>query len=123
VPYGLQLDGSDLVREAAAEAERREADGGKADARLGAPPAPAGGALGPAEPAGAVAKVREPRQPRAAREEARGERSASSEGEGAADVAGGGVRRQPARPKLVKSKPDEPANDAKVVHLDKFRKR
>ena len=121
VPYGLQLDGSDLVRDAAAE--RPAADAGKADARLGAPPVPAGGALGPAEPAGALAKVREPRKPRTAREDGRGERSASSEGEGATDMTGGGMRRQPARPKLVKSKPDEPANDAKVVHLDKFRKR
>jgi hypothetical protein len=123
VPYGLQLDGSDLVRDAAGEAERREADGGRGDALLGAPPVPAGGALGPAVPAGALAKVREPRKPRAAREEGRGELPASSEGEGATDLTGGGMRRQPARPKLVKSKPDEPANDAKVVHLDKFRKR
>jgi hypothetical protein len=122
VPYGLQFDSSDLARDAAGEAERRETDGGKGDARLGAP-IPAGGALGPAEPAAALAKVREPRKPRATREQGGGELSASFEGEGGADMSGGGMRRQSARPKLVKSKPDEPANDAKVVHLDKFRKR
>jgi hypothetical protein len=123
VPYGLPLDGSDLVRDAVGEAERREADGGKGNTRPGAPPVLAEGALGPAAPAGALAKVREPRKPRIAREEGRGELSASSEGEGSADMIGAGMRRQPPRPKLVKSKPDEPANDAKVVHLDKFRKR
>jgi hypothetical protein len=36
---------------------------------------------------------------------------------------GAAPRRQPGGPKLVRSKPDQPANDAKVVELDKFRKK
>ena len=123
VPYGIQLDSSDLVREAAEEAAPREADAAEAGDRQ--PPVTA-----------ALPKSRSPRKPRVARIEADDATAAPAAAEGHRGGAPGGTetaepdgtvpRRQPGRPKLVGTGPEQPinpANDAKVVQLDKFRKR
>ena len=111
VPYVLQFEGSGLAGEAgAAESAQRQGPalqpGG--DAAL----------VEPMEPGAALAKARAARKPRAARTEAAG---ALPDGMG--EPGGAMPRRQPGGPKLVRSKPDQPANDAKVVDLDKFRKK
>jgi hypothetical protein len=50
--------------------------------------------------------------------------ASAADGNNVADPAGAALSRSPAgRPLLVQPKPDEPANDSKVVQLDKFRKR
>jgi hypothetical protein len=109
VPYVLQFEGSDLAGDAgAAESAQRQG-----------PALQPGGdtAVEPMEP-GALVKARAARKPRAARTETAGALPDSmGEPERAAP------RRQPSGPKLVRSKPDQPANDAKVVELDKFRKK
>jgi hypothetical protein len=72
---------------------------------------------------GAPNKVNGARKREAARE-AHEDMPAASTADGAAEAGSGSAqRRQSGRPKLVRARPDEPANDAKVVQLDKFRKR
>jgi hypothetical protein len=118
VPYGLQLDSLDLIGKPGVEA----------DGQIERPPgaAPLRPARDPArepyesqEPS-APPKVRSPRKPRVTQGEAAGEMSAASTAE---PLAGAMSRPQAGRPMLVPSQPNEPANDAKVVQLDKFRKR
>jgi hypothetical protein len=113
VPYGLQFETSD-GKEAAASREPREADaaadGGRHLGALG--PLSDEAAAEPRDP-GAVARMNGARKPRAARD-------ARDEMPGGAAVQ---QRRQPGRPAPVAPRPDQPANDAKVVQLDKFRKR
>jgi uncharacterized protein len=131
VRYGIQFDSSDLMREASEEMEPQEADavetGG--DRMSEATRRPAGQGLG--EPAG-LPRPRSARKPRGARNEGDETMPGPAMSEGFPDVAGaaepdGAVqRRQPGRPKLVRPGPEQPinpANDAKVVQLDKFRKR
>jgi hypothetical protein len=126
VPYGLQFDSSDLAAKPADEADAPVAD---VEALLPEDIRPAsqrGTRDAPAEP-GAAPKARAPRKPRAAP----GEPSrpmptaAAADGNNVAEpAAGAALSRSPAgRPLLVQPKPDEPANDSKVVQLDKFRKR
>jgi hypothetical protein len=123
VRYGIQFDSSDLVREAAEETEPQEADAVE----------PAAPSLGePVEPA-KLPKPRGARKSRGARNE--GDETTPGpatsvgppEAAEAAEPDGAAQRRQPGRPKLVRSpSPEQPinaANDAKVVQLDKFRKR
>jgi uncharacterized protein len=116
VPYGLQFESSDLVKDAAARLESSGADAARGGDRR---PADEAGAE-PLDPA-ALGKVNGGRKPRAVRE-------TDDEAPAAppADMGepGGALRRQPSgRPKLVRPKPDQAANDAKVVQLDTFRKR
>ncbi|HEX6002360.1 MAG TPA: ClpXP protease specificity-enhancing factor SspB [Hyphomicrobiaceae bacterium] len=126
VPYGLQFESSDLVAKTA-----DQLDVPVLDAVLGEPPLeptrqPAPDVL--AEPA-APARARSPRKPRntpkdSTRDGSVGDASAPL----AADIAepvGAALPRAQAggRSMPAPSKPDEPANDSKVVQLDKFRKR
>jgi hypothetical protein len=117
-PYGIQFDGSDLVRDAVEETAPREADMAEGGERQSG--------------TAALPKPRSARKPRIARKEADDTRpSPTSEfvPGAAADIAddaepeGAMQRLQPGRPKLVPEQPINPANDAKVVQLDKFRKR
>jgi hypothetical protein len=68
-------------------------------------------------------KLRGPRKPAALVADATDQPATGSPDEMPGSIGGPSGRRQAARPKLVKSKPDTPANDAKVVELDKFRKK
>ena len=131
VRYGIQFDSSDLVQVAAEETEPQAADAVEADGDRLAEAArrPAGQALG--EPA-APPKPRGARKSRGARNEGDETRPGPAISEGSPDVAeaaepdGTVQRRPPGRPKLVRPSPEQPinpANDAKVVQLDKFRKR
>jgi hypothetical protein len=115
VPYGLQFDSSDLTAGAADEADAPAAEG---------PPQQRGMRDMSAEP-GAPVKARALRKPRAAQSEPARQMSAASAADGnVAEPTGAALSRSPAgRPMLVQPKPDEPANDSKVVQLDKFRKR
>jgi hypothetical protein len=124
VPYGLQFDSSDLVKDAASAAEPNGADAARGgDRGPGAPGRPGGeAAAGPLDPA-VVAKVNGARKPRAARD-VDDEAPSAPPADGVAEPGGGSLRRQqPGRPKLVRPQPDQAANDAKVVQLDTFRKR
>jgi uncharacterized protein len=120
VPYGIQFDGSDLVKEVGEETEPREADAAEDGERLSG--------------TAALPKPRSARKPRVARsseaEDTRSPPAPSETGSGtaadAADTAeseGAVQRRQSGRAKPVPEQPINPANDAKVVQLDRFRKR
>jgi uncharacterized protein len=115
VPYGIQFESS-----AAEEAEAQEAEA----AEGGEQPVPG---------AAALPKPRPQRKPRAARSEIDDAMPAPAASE---DLQGGipevpepdsaTQRRQSGRSKVIRPSPDQPvnpANDAKVVQLDKFRKR
>jgi hypothetical protein len=76
----------------------------------------------------APAKVRSPRKPRPAQGDSARQMPAEIPATPAADTVaepvGVQLPRSPAgRQMLAQPKPDEPANDSKVVQLDKFRKR
>jgi hypothetical protein len=124
VPYGLQFDSSDLAAARAADetSPAEVADGDRSEATYQRPQR--GLRDTSAEP-GAPAKVRAPRKPRAAQGEPAKQSPAASAADGnVAEPTGAAMSRSPAgRPVLVQPKPDEPANDSKVVQLDKFRKR
>jgi hypothetical protein len=131
VRYGIQFDNSDLVSEGADETELQEVDAVEAGGDR--PPAAARrpGAPTLAEP-GENQKPRSTRKPRVGRTEGDDAMPAPPALGGSTDVTGTAEsgesvqRRQPGRPKLVRPNPDQPvnpANDAKVVQLDKFRKR
>jgi hypothetical protein len=120
VPYGLQFDSSDLVATAADEVDAPAADaaeigdGDEARPEAGRSPQPA--------------KARGPRKPRGAPNEPARQLPAAAAPAAAdnsiAEPAGAALSRSPSgRPMLVQPKPDEPANDSKVVQLDKLRKR
>jgi len=131
VPYGLQFDSSDLAPKAGEEADAPvpEAAGGSgARAEAAASPIRPAAQHGPrdtsAEP-GQPAKLRSPRKPRAAQGEPAKQVPADRASENSvAEPAGAALSRSPSgRPMPLQPKPDEPANDSKVVQLDKFRKR
>jgi hypothetical protein len=67
--------------------------------------------------------MRGPRKPAALQDDATEDPARGSTEEASGPVGGQASRRQAGRPRLVKSKPDAPANDTKVVELDKFRKK
>jgi uncharacterized protein len=119
VPYGLQFEGSDLAADAAQDlggADEPPAATAAGSAR--SPKADTPGQL-PA-PAKAEKKPRAPRKPRAAKEAA--DSAKARPGAAATEVAdaGKGPRSKP----VVRPDQHEPAaNDAKIVHLDKFRKK
>jgi hypothetical protein len=125
VPYGLQFESSDLAARAAGEAgppAAEVADGDGTRPVVVRPPQRGMRDMS-AEP-GMPAKVRAPRKPRAQGEPARQMPGPSAADGNVAEPAGAALSRSPAgRPMLVQPKPDEPANDSKVVQLDKFRKR
>ena len=116
VRYALQFEGADLAGDTAGDIEPEGAETLEAMRRPGGDAA--------AEPVLPLEKVRTPRKPRAPKGDLAKEVMAKSTREVAAGPAGGQMpRRQPTRPKLVRSKPDQPANDANVIELDKFRKK
>jgi hypothetical protein len=121
VPYGLQFESSDLLGdEVSQRVPRRGA--AEVDDRTGTARRPVADAL--AEAPGKLAKMGGSPKSRGLRADAAGKMPAASMGDGAAEPVGESVaRRQPGRPKLVRSTPEQPANDAKVVELDKFRKK
>jgi hypothetical protein len=120
VPFGLQFAGSDLADEVLDDLEPESAEAPGPGRHLRALPR---------ADQDAPAKPHEPRR----LEKMRGSRKSGGQQNGMADAlaprsadeASGGQppRRPTTRPKLVKSKPDEPANDPKVVDLDRFRKK
>jgi len=120
VPYGLQFEGSDLAGDAVGDLEPEGAATIEAGRRSGAIRRPGGDTV--VEPLVPLEKVRSPRKPRAPKSDVAKEVGAKP-GEAAGPASGPMQRRQPARPKLVRSKPDQPANDANVIELDKFRKK
>jgi hypothetical protein len=110
VPFGIQFENSDFVREASNETAPRDADAVEAERP---------GTLGSTR--GKANGSRRPERVREVDEERPTVASAADAGGEAAGTAA--QRRQTGRPKLVRATPDEAANDAKVVQLDKFRKR
>lgn len=127
VPYGLQFEGSDVTVDAAHDLGSGDADVRDIAPRLGEPRARKGDPQNELSTATRVEKKQ--RKPRAAKSE-----GAKGEGAGEALKSRG---RQPAgaqadasakdtRSKVVTSKPDQadaPANDTKIIQLDKFRKK
>lgn len=124
VPYGLQFEGSDLASDMGQDlgAEGEAADSQEAEPQVGGARARKNDTQGPVEPARAERKPRSSRKPRAAKGEV--EASKSRGAQAAVVLAGGTVKE--ARPKGVTPKPDQhdpPANDTKIIQLDKFRKK
>jgi len=114
VRYGIQFDSSDLVKEPAEETAPREAEGGDRQAGTARLPKPRA--------------TRKPRTPRdAADDTSPAPATASQDARKVTPDAETAVqRRQPGRPTRLGPDPEQPitpANDAKVVQLDKFRKR
>ena len=127
VPYGLQFEGSDVTVDAAHDigpvrAEARDVAPRFAESRARKSDAAS-------EPPIAARVEKKPRKPRAAKGEAakgegagealkpRGRQTAGAPADGSA---------KEARSKVVTSKPDQadaPANDTKIIQLDKFRKK
>ena len=127
VPYGLQFEGSDVTVDAVHDLGSASADARDVAPRLGE--ARARKSDTQSEPSTAARVEKKQRKPRVAKGEA-----AKGEGAGEALKSRG---RQPAgvqadasakdaRSKVVTSKPDQadaPANDTKIIQLDKFRKK
>jgi hypothetical protein len=123
VPFGLQFAGSDLADETRADLEPEGAEMPEAGRRLRAlQRADRDAPAEPQEPR-RLEKVRGPRKPGTFQNGTADAPATGTAGEASGRAGGQPPRRPAARPKLVKSKPDEPANDAKVVDLDKFRKK
>ena len=124
VPYGLQFEGSDLATDPTQDLGSEGLDALDVAPRFGASGTRKDSTQAessPTTPSRAEKKVRSPRKPRAAKGEAGGEPSAKPL---AGTEASGSSKG--ARPKVVTTKPDQPeapANDTKVVQLDKFRKK
>ena len=120
VPYGLQFEGSDLGGDMAQDLGTEGTDGLGAAQRFSAARTHQSDAQEEVLPAGrAEKKPRSPRKSRAAKGEAKS-RAVATPG---AEAGGPG---KGARTKVVTSKPDQPvppANDTKVIQLDKFRKK
>ena len=123
VPFGLQFAGSDLADEVPADPEPEGAEMPKPGRHLRAlPRVDRDAPTGPHEPR-RLEKTRGPRKP-GTLPNGTADTPATGSADGASGQVGGQPsRRPPARPRLVKSKPNEPANDANVVDLDKFRKK
>lgn len=123
VPYGLQFDSSGSAARTTDESIVHAADAADREAALEATQPAARETA--AEPA-ASAKPRSSRKARAAQGDAGRQRPADRSTASAVEPEpmGAALPRSPAgRPLLTQPKPDEPANDSKVVQLDKFRKR
>ena len=124
VPYGLQFDSSDLVAKTA-----EDLDVPVLDASLGQPPDATRQPVADSHAERAApTKMRNPRKQRAAPKdvarEGSGDAAAPSRADGIGEPVGATLSRaQAGRPTPAPHKPDEPANDSKVVQLDKFRKR
>jgi hypothetical protein len=126
VPYGLQFEGSDLAGDMAQDPSGESADALDVGPRYGAMRRRRTDKQDEASPPGRVEKKprASPRKPRAAKIQPGADmpkgRAPPSTG---AENAGSGKE---ARPKVVASKPDQrdvPANDTKIIQLDKFRKK
>ncbi len=123
VRFIIHFEGSDLMgNEDLIELEPEGADMPEVGRRLGASQGTDQDDQAEPHEAGRHEKVRGPRKPAPLQNDAPGAPAEASADE-ATGPAAGPARWQGARPKLVKSKPEEPANDANVVELDKFRKK
>lgn len=124
VPYGLQFEGSDLATDMAQDLGS-QGDSSDLAPQAGAARASKSGAQGQATAAGrADKKPRSPRKPRGGKADAPSEASKSRALSATGAEASGPAKET--RPKAVTSKPDRPdapANDTKVIQLDKFRKK
>jgi len=126
VPYGLQFEGSDVTVDAAHDVGPVRADPGDVVPRFGESRARKGDAQ--SEPPAAARVEKKQRKPRAAKGEAKGEGvgdALKSRGRQTAGIQAEGSAKE-ARSKVVTSKPDQadaPANDTKIIQLDKFRKK
>ena len=127
VPYGLQFEGSDVTVDAAHDIGPVRAEARDVAPRFAESRARKSNAQSESPIAARVEK--KPRKPRAAKGEAaksegagealksRGRQTAGAQADGSA---------KEARSKVVTSKPDQadaPANDTKIIQLDKFRKK
>ena len=118
VPYGLQFEGSEVTVDTAHPLGSEGADSLEAAPRFEAHARKGQ----PTSAPHAEKKARSPRKPRAAKGEGGGEPAKSHGAHGA----GAGGPGKATRPKVATTKPeqpDAPANDTKVIQLDKFRKK
>ena len=127
VPYGLQFEGSDVTVDAVHDLGSASADA-RMSRRAWARPAHAK-ATHKASHRSAARVEKKQRKPRVAKgEAAKGEgagEALKSRGRQPAGVQADAVAKD-ARSKVVTSKPDQadaPANDTKIIQLDKFRKK
>jgi hypothetical protein len=121
VPFVLQFEGSDLAGDEASRLEPEGVEMPELGRHLEALPRPGQEAAAEPRAPHKLEKVRGPRKSAASK----GDPSNDAGAKAPAEVSGppSASRRQATRPKLVKPKPDEPANDANVIHIDQFRKK
>jgi hypothetical protein len=122
VRFIIHFEGSDLMGNEPGEFEEGT-DMPEVGARLGAPRYADRGEAGEPDGPSRFEKVRGTRKPAALQNDAPDRSATRSPEEASGPTGGQSPRRQTARPKLVKPRTDTPANDAKVVELDKFRKK
>jgi hypothetical protein len=127
VPYGLQFEGSDVTVDAEHDIGPVRAEARDVVPRFGESRPRKSDAQ--SEPPIAARVEKKPRKPRAAKgEAAKGEgagEALKSRGRQTAGTQADGSAKE-ARSKVVTSKPDQadaPANDTKIIQLDKFRKK
>jgi hypothetical protein len=127
VPYGLQFEGTDVTVDAAHDIGPVRAEAREVAPRFGESRARKSDAQ--SEPPIAARVEKKQRKPRAAKgEAAKGEgagEALKSRGRQTAGALADGSAKE-ARSKVVTSKPDQadaPANDTKIIQLDKFRKK
>jgi hypothetical protein len=120
VPFVLQFEGSDLAGDEVSDLEQKEAETPELRPHLEALPRPSQD--GAAEPP-APHKPEKVRGPRRAKGDPTNEAAAGARAETSGPASGSTGRRPATRPKLVKPKPELPANDANVIHIDQFRKK
>jgi uncharacterized protein len=119
VPFVLQFEGSDLAGDEVSELDPQGAGVPELGRRREAMRRP--GRDVAAEPARKLEKLRGPH--RAAKDNPNGESAAGAQAEASGPAGGSTGRRRATRPKLVKPKSEQPANDANVIHIDQFRKK
>ena len=126
VPYGLQFEGTDVTVDAAHDIGPVHADARDVVPRFGESRARKSDAQNELPAAARVEKKQ--RKPRAAKGEVKGEGAGEAlkpRGRQTAGTQADGPAKE-ARSKVVTSKPDQadaPANDTKIIQLDKFRKK
>jgi uncharacterized protein len=127
VPYGLQFEGSDLASDGGVELDSEGAL--DVSPRFGATRVRKSEAPQPAPPAPAARTEKKTKAARKSRNKAQspGAEEPSAKPRALPAPSGDNPANSPGmKPKLVASKPDQPeppANDTKVVQLDKFRKK
>jgi hypothetical protein len=126
VRFIIHFEGSDLAGDDEASEPESQSEGEETPdfgRRRGALRRADGNEAAGTQGTGKPEKVRSPRKPAALLGDVRGEPVPKRADEASGPVGGRASRQPAARPKLVKSKPEAPANDSKIVELDKFRKK